>query len=73
MAASKFSRVADKLAVESEPGLTTAQLMLVNHDLKPGMPSINIIGSFIEFTCMEILQLSLNVVNGGLGTSWAFG
>lgn len=26
----------DKLAVESEPGLTNAQLMLNNHDLKPG-------------------------------------
>ncbi|KAK7403979.1 uracil permease [Neonectria punicea] len=26
---------ADKLAVESEPGLTKAQLMLTNHDLKP--------------------------------------
>lgn len=28
----------DKLAVDSEPGLTNAQLMLHNHDLKPGMP-----------------------------------
>ncbi|KAH7134350.1 permease for cytosine/purines, uracil, thiamine, allantoin-domain-containing protein [Dactylonectria macrodidyma] len=28
-------RWADKLAVESEPGLTPAQLMLTNHDLKP--------------------------------------
>lgn len=27
---------ADKLAVEAEPGLTNAQLMLNNHDLKPG-------------------------------------
>ncbi|RSL71940.1 hypothetical protein CEP54_001061 [Fusarium duplospermum] len=26
---------ADKLAVESEPGLTSTQLMLTNHDLKP--------------------------------------
>ena len=26
---------ARKLAVESEPGLTNAQLMLTNHDLKP--------------------------------------
>ena len=32
----KFARVADKLAVESEPGLTNAQLLLTNHDLKPG-------------------------------------
>jgi hypothetical protein len=29
---------ANKLAVESEPGLTNAQLMLTNHDLKPVEP-----------------------------------
>ncbi len=34
---SKFKYYARKLAVESEPGLTNAQLMLTNHDLKPGM------------------------------------
>jgi hypothetical protein len=28
-------RVAARLAVASEPGLTTAQMMLTNHDLKP--------------------------------------
>jgi hypothetical protein len=28
----------DKLAIESEPGLTTTQLMLTNHDLKPVEP-----------------------------------
>ena len=33
----KVARVVDKLAVSSEPGLTNAQLMLTNHDLKPGM------------------------------------
>lgn len=33
---SKAARLVDKLAVESEPGLTNAQLMLTNHDLKPG-------------------------------------
>ena len=35
----KSTRIAhfvEKLAVESEPGLTNAQLMLNNHDLKPG-------------------------------------
>lgn len=32
----KARRVLDKLAVSSEPGLTNAQLMLTNHDLKPG-------------------------------------
>ena len=34
---SKFAHYADKLAVSSEPGLTNAQLMLTNFDLKPGM------------------------------------
>lgn len=33
---SQVKRALDKLAVHSEPGLTTAQLMLVNDDLKPG-------------------------------------
>ena len=33
---SKARRVFDKLAVESEPGLTNGQLMLTNFDLKPG-------------------------------------
>ncbi len=33
----KVAYWADRVAVESEPGLTNAQLMLHNHDLKPGM------------------------------------
>ena len=32
----KLAYYAEKLAVSSEPGLTNAQLMLTNHDLKPG-------------------------------------
>lgn len=35
---SKVAHYANKLAVESEPNLTTAQLMLYNHDLKPVEP-----------------------------------
>lgn len=36
---SKVAHWSNKLAVESEPNLTTAQLMLFNHDLKPvGIP-----------------------------------
>lgn len=34
----KLAYWANKLAVESEPGLTHAQLMLNNHDLKPVEP-----------------------------------
>ncbi len=36
---SKFAHFVSKLAVDSEPGLTDAQLMLDNHDLKPGEES----------------------------------
>ena len=36
----KLAYWANKLAVESEPGLTNAQLMLNNHDLKPGKRDI---------------------------------
>jgi NCS1 family nucleobase:cation symporter-1 len=32
----KLARTIDKLAVESEPGLTNAQRLLTNHDLRPG-------------------------------------
>jgi NCS1 family nucleobase:cation symporter-1 len=35
--ATRLAHFLDKLAVESEPGLTNAQLMLTNHDLKPGI------------------------------------
>lgn len=35
---SKLGRVSDMIAVEAEPGLTNAQLMLANHDLKPVEP-----------------------------------
>jgi hypothetical protein len=35
---SAVRRFLNKIAVkETEPGLTTAQLMLINEDLKPGM------------------------------------
>lgn len=30
-------RFVDKLAVDSEPGLSNAQLMLTNDDLRPGI------------------------------------
>lgn len=35
---SKIAHYAKRFAVESEPGLTTAQLMLYNHDLAPVEP-----------------------------------
>jgi hypothetical protein len=33
---SNSARIVEKLAVTAEPGLTNAQLMLTNEDLKPG-------------------------------------
>ncbi|KAI8932145.1 hypothetical protein NX059_011028 [Plenodomus lindquistii] len=37
---SKVARWSSKFALESEPGLTTAQLMLFNEDLKPVVPEL---------------------------------
>jgi nucleobase:cation symporter-1, NCS1 family len=34
-----LSSLAEKIAVENEPGLTSAQLMLTNHDLRPVEPA----------------------------------
>lgn len=45
----KIGYWADKLAVESEPGLTNAQLMLNNHDLKPGGLPIFVFGTRIQY------------------------
>lgn len=33
-------RFVDKIAVDSEPGLSNAQLMLTNDDLRPGIYSL---------------------------------
>ena len=44
---SKVGRFAKKLEVENEDGLTNAQLMLTNHDLKPGT---------IEMSAIDKLQ-----------------
>jgi hypothetical protein len=64
----KFAHFVDKLAVESELGLTNAQLMLNNHDLKPGMFKQIPIEFWLTF-----LQSKQNVVNGAHGILWAFG
>ena len=42
-------RVAEKLAVENEPGLSNAQLMLVNEDLKPGATCCSHTTPFVDF------------------------
>lgn len=54
---SKVARWVDKLHVESEPGLSTTQLMLTNHDLKPVEPerrqwgAWNFVGFWIGMQC----------------------
>lgn len=62
--------MAAKLAVSNEPGLTNAQLMLTNHDLKPGMskpeePQIHSIDT--------IPQSNLSGDSGALGILLASG
>ncbi|KAH8702775.1 uracil permease [Phaeosphaeriaceae sp. PMI808] len=62
----------DKLAVESEPNLTTAQLMLFNHDLKPVEPkrrewgAWNFVGFWIadSFNINTWMISSSNIVDG---------
>lgn len=54
---SKATHILQKLAVkETEPGLSTGQLMLINEDLKPGMPQPLLVdcyyrGSFTNLGC----------------------
>lgn len=40
---SKARYYINKLAVTSEPGLTNAQLLLTNHDLRPGRKQTSLI------------------------------
>jgi hypothetical protein len=50
----RFRKVIEKIQAPTEPGLSTAQLMLVNDDLKPGkkiqinnLPHLSRISTFI--------------------------
>lgn len=54
---------ARKLAVESEPGLTSGQVMLTNHDLKPVEPARRQWGpwNFVGFWIAD----SFNIVSHG--------
>ncbi|MCJ1254649.1 hypothetical protein MMC24_002464 [Lignoscripta atroalba] len=73
---SKARRVFDKLAVESEPGLTNGQLMLTNFDLKPvelerrQWGAWNFVGFWIadSFNINTWMISSSMIVGGGL--SW---
>ncbi|KAH4064026.1 hypothetical protein HBI52_037390 [Parastagonospora nodorum] len=69
---SKVAHWSSKLAVESEPNLTTAQLMLFNHDLKPVEPerrqwgAWNFVGFWIadSFNINTWMISSSNIVDG---------
>jgi cytosine/uracil/thiamine/allantoin permease len=62
----KLAHFVDKLAVKSEPGLTNAQLMLNNHDLKPVEPERRQWGpwNFVGFWIAD----SFNIVGFPLNT-----
>ncbi|GAB7350406.1 hypothetical protein MBLNU459_g1022t1 [Dothideomycetes sp. NU459] len=69
---SRVAQLASKLEVDSEPGLTNAQLMLANEDLKPVEParrtwsSINFVAFWISdsFNINTWMISSSNIVDG---------
>ncbi|KAF2468868.1 uracil permease [Lindgomyces ingoldianus] len=72
---SKVAYYANKLAVESEPGLTTAQLMLFNHDLKPVEPERRQWGAwnFVGFWVADSFNINTWMISSSMiveGLSW---
>ncbi|THH08004.1 hypothetical protein EW145_g3004 [Phellinidium pouzarii] len=72
---SKVKRVMNRLAVDSEPGLTTAQLMLVNHDLKPVEPERRQWGpwNFVSFWIADSFNINTWMISSSMivgGLSW---
>ncbi|KAF2794801.1 uracil permease [Melanomma pulvis-pyrius CBS 109.77] len=74
---SKVAYWADKLAVESEDGLTTAQLMLFNHDLKPVEPERRQWGAwnFVGFWVADSFNINTWMISSSMiaakpGLSW---
>ncbi|OCK87491.1 uracil permease [Cenococcum geophilum 1.58] len=71
----KVGHYLDKLAVESEPGLTTAQLMLINHDLKPVEPERRQWGpwNFVGFWVADSFNINTWMISSSMivaGLSW---
>jgi NCS1 family nucleobase:cation symporter-1 len=64
----RLAHLLEKVAAESEPGLTTSQLMLNNHDLKPVEPERRQWGpwNFVGFWVAD----SFNIVSLKVKTSW---
>ncbi|KAF2260377.1 uracil permease-like protein [Lojkania enalia] len=72
---SKIGYWAEKLACESEPGLTTAQLMLYNHDLKPVEPERRQWGAwnFVGFWVADSFNINTWMISSSyitLGLAW---
>lgn len=68
-------RVAHVLAVDHEPGLTTAQLMLTNHDLKPVEPQRRQWGAwnFVGFWIADSFNINTWMISSSMvvaGLSW---
>ncbi|KAI9680636.1 MAG: hypothetical protein M1817_004076 [Caeruleum heppii] len=72
---SKLAHWANKLAVESEPGLTNAQLMLTNKDLKPVEPARRQWGAwnFVGFWIADCFNINTWMISSSMiiaGLSW---
>ncbi|KAG8526656.1 uncharacterized protein KY384_008085 [Bacidia gigantensis] len=72
---SKVAQTIDKLAVSSEPGLTNAQLMLTNHDLKPVEPERRQWGpwNFVGFWIADSFNINTWMISSSMianGLSW---
>ncbi|KAK4228873.1 putative uracil permease [Podospora fimiseda] len=73
---SSFKRFADRIAVdEVEPGLTTTQLMLTNHDLKPVEPARRQWGpwNFVGFWVADSFNINTWMISASMivgGLSW---
>ncbi|KAI1770275.1 permease for cytosine/purines, uracil, thiamine, allantoin-domain-containing protein [Hypoxylon cercidicola] len=72
---SKLNRWTDKVAVDNEDGLTTAQLMLTNYDLKPVEPERRQWGpwNFVGFWIADSFNINTWMISSSMivgGLSW---
>ncbi|KAE9375617.1 hypothetical protein N431DRAFT_437113 [Stipitochalara longipes BDJ] len=73
----KLAHLLDRIAVDSEPGLTNAQLMLNNHDLKPVEPERRQWGpwNFVGFWVSDSFNINTWMISSSMmvqpaGLSW---
>jgi len=72
---SKFSALAHKIEVDHEEGLTSAQLLLTNHDLKPVEPARRLWGpwNFVGFWVADSFNINTWMISSSMvvaGLSW---